>query len=49
MRPQLHALACNLGNFMPALATPRAAERWSLTSLREKLLKIDAKVVEPWA
>jgi hypothetical protein len=24
---------------------PRAAEAWSLTSLREKLIKIDAKVV----
>jgi hypothetical protein len=30
---------------MRALAMPRAAERWSLTSLREKLPKIDAKVV----
>jgi hypothetical protein len=25
--------------------TPRAAEPWSLTSLREKLIKIGAKVV----
>jgi hypothetical protein len=30
---------------MRALAMPRAAERWSLTSLREKLPKIEAKVV----
>jgi hypothetical protein len=30
---------------MRALAMPRAAERWSLTSLREKPPKIDAKVV----
>jgi len=28
-----------------ALAIPRAAEPWSLTSLREKLIKIGAKVV----
>jgi hypothetical protein len=28
-----------------ALAVPRAAEPWSLTSLREKLIKIGAKVV----
>jgi hypothetical protein len=30
---------------MRALATPRAAGPWSLNSLREKLLKVDAKVV----
>jgi hypothetical protein len=41
----LHALAYNLGNFMRALAMPKAAELWSLTSLREKLIKIGAKVV----
>jgi hypothetical protein len=41
----LHALAYNLGNFMRTLAIPKAAERWSLTSLREKLIKIAAKVV----
>ena len=44
-RLQLHALACNLGNFMRTLALPRAAERWSLTSLRQKLIKIGAKAV----
>ena len=43
-RLQLHALAYNLGNFMRTLAMPKAAERWSLTSLREKLIKIGAKV-----
>jgi hypothetical protein len=42
---QLHALAYNLGNFMRTLAMPKAAEPWSLTSLREKLIKIGAKVV----
>ena len=45
VRLQLHALACNLGNFMRTLAMPKAVERWSLTSLREKLIKIGAKVV----
>jgi hypothetical protein len=45
VRLQLHALAYNLGNFMRTLAMPKAAEPWSLTSLREKLIKIAAKVV----
>jgi Transposase DDE domain group 1 len=45
VRLQLHVLAYNLGNFMRTLALPKAAEAWSLTSLREKLIKIGAKVV----
>ena len=45
VRLQLHALAYNLGNFMRTLAIPETAEPWSLTSLREKLIKIGAKVV----
>ena len=45
VRLQLHVLAYNLGNFMRTLAMPTAAELWSLTSLREKLIKIGAKVV----
>ena len=45
VRLQLHALAYNLGNFMRTLAIPETAEPWSLTSLREKLVKIGAKVV----
>jgi hypothetical protein len=40
----LHALAYNLGNFMRMLAMPKAVEP-SLTSLREKLIKIGAQVV----
>jgi hypothetical protein len=43
VRLQLHVLAYDLGNFM--LAMPKTAESWSLTSLREKLIKIGAKVV----
>ena len=45
VRLQLHALAYNLGNFMRTLAMPKVAEPWSLTSLRENLIKIGAKVV----
>ncbi len=45
VRPQLHALAYNLANFMRTLALPTEVEHWSLTTLREKLVKIGAKVV----
>ena len=45
VRLQLHMLAYNLGNFMRTLAMPKTAETWSLTSLKEKLIKIGAKVV----
>jgi hypothetical protein len=45
VRLQLFALAYNLGNFLRRLALPRAVEHWSLTTLREKLIKIGAKVV----
>jgi hypothetical protein len=45
VRLQLHVLAYNLGNFMRTLAMPKGSEPWSLTSLREKLIKIGAKVV----
>jgi hypothetical protein len=45
VRLQLHALAYNLANFMLTLALPEAVKQWSLTSLREKLVKIGAKVV----
>ena len=45
VRLQLHALAYNLGNFLRTLATPEPIREWSLTTLREKLIKIGAKVV----
>jgi hypothetical protein len=45
VRLQLHALAYNLRNFLRTLATPVTIAEWSLTSLREKLIKIGAKVV----
>ncbi|MBF0251634.1 MAG: transposase, partial [Alphaproteobacteria bacterium] len=45
VRLQLHALAYNLANFMRTLALPKEIEHWSLTTIREKLVKIGAKVV----
>lgn len=45
VRLQLHALAYNLANFLHTLATPEAIERWSLTSLCERLIKIGARLV----
>jgi len=45
VRLQLHALAYNLGNFLRTLATPELIKDWSLTTLKDKLIKIGAKVV----
>ncbi len=45
VRLQLHALAYNLANFLRTLATPEAIETWSLTSLRERLIKTGARLV----
>ncbi len=42
---RLQALAYNLGNFLRTLALPEAVEHGSLTTLREKLIKIGAKIV----
>jgi hypothetical protein len=44
-RLQLFALACNLANFLRQLVLPRPIRGWTLTTLREKLIKIGAKVV----
>ena len=44
-RLQLFALAYNLANFLRQLARPRSIRSWNLTTLREKLVKIGAKVV----
>jgi hypothetical protein len=41
----LFALAYNLANFLRQLALPRSIRSWSLTTLREELVKIGAKVV----
>ena len=45
VRLQLHALAYNLANFFRTLALPDEVERWSLTTRREKVVKIGAKVI----
>jgi hypothetical protein len=45
VRLQLFALAYNLANFLRSLALPREVEQWSLTTLREKLVKIGARIV----
>ena len=44
VRLQLFALTYNLGNLLRRLALPRKVSHWSLTTLREKLVKIGAKV-----
>jgi hypothetical protein len=43
VRLQLHALAYNLANFLRTLALPKAIGDWSLTSLREKVVKIGGR------
>ena len=43
--PGKSACAYNLGNFLRTLATPEPITEWSLTSLKEKLIKIGAKVI----
>jgi len=45
VRLQLFALAHDLGDFLRRLALPRLVKHWSLTTLREKLIKMAAKVV----
>jgi len=36
---------CDRGTFLRTLATPEPIKHWSLTSLKEKLIKIGAKIV----
>ena len=45
VRLQLFALSYNLGNFLRRLALPASVTHWSLTTLREKRIKIGARVV----
>jgi hypothetical protein len=45
VRLQLHALAYNLANFVRTLALPDSIADWSLTSLRDRMIKIGAKAV----
>ena len=44
-RLHLFALAYNLANFLRQLVLPQSIKGWTLTTLREKLIKIGAKVV----
>ncbi len=45
VRLQLHVLAYNLGNFLRRIALPGKIKHWSLTTLREKLIKTGARMV----
>jgi hypothetical protein len=45
VRLQLHALAYNLANFLRTLALPGTVKQWSMTTLRDRMVKIGAKIV----
>jgi len=45
VRLQLFALAYNLGNFLRRLTLPKSVKHWSLCTLRDKLIKVGAKVI----
>ena len=45
VRLQLFAPAYNLANCLRTLALPDEVAQWSLTTLREKLVKIGARIV----
>ena len=45
VRLLLFVLAYNMGNFLRQAVLPRSVRHWSLTTLREKLIKIGARVV----
>jgi hypothetical protein len=45
MRLQLFALAYNLANFLRSLVLPNEVAHWSLSTLRERLVKIGARIV----
>jgi hypothetical protein len=45
VRLQLFALAYNLANLLRSLALPNKVAQWSLTTLRERLVKIGARIV----
>jgi hypothetical protein len=42
VRLQLHTLAYNLDNFLCIITTLESIKEWSLTSLKEKLIKAGA-------
>ncbi len=45
VRLQLHALAYNLANFLRTLVLPTSIADWSLTSLRDRMIKVGAKAI----
>jgi len=45
VRLALFVLAYNLGNFLRRLALPKEMAHWSLTSLKEKVIKVGARLV----
>jgi hypothetical protein len=45
VRRQLHALAYNLANFLRTLTLPEPVSHWSMTTLRDRLVKIGARIV----
>jgi Transposase DDE domain group 1 len=45
VRLQLHALAYNLANFLRTLTSPEAVGHWSMTTLRDRLVKIGARII----
>ena len=45
VRLQLFCMAYNIGNFLRRLALPKSISDWSLRTMREKLVKIGAKVI----
>jgi hypothetical protein len=45
VRLQLHTQAYNLANFLRTLVLPNSIADWSLTSLRDRMIKIGAKAI----
>jgi hypothetical protein len=45
VRLQLFALAYNLANFLRSLVLPAEVAQWSLSTLRERVVKIGARIV----
>lgn len=48
VRLQLRALAYNLANFLRTLTLLNEVRHWSMTNVRDRLVKIGAKVVRYW-
>ena len=46
VRLQLFGLAYNLGNFLRTMALPQKIAHWTLTTLREKLIKLGARLIK---